>query len=82
MKFKILFEKIHPGFFARLKEKVADITIAEQRMAAFTRLHLSHRQVAGLLGISPGSVNKTKQRLRYRCNLPPEVNIEEFISRL
>jgi hypothetical protein len=82
MKFKILFEKIHPGFFARLKEKVADITVAEQRMAAFTRLHLSNRQVAGLLGISPGSVNKTKQRLRYRCNLPPELNIEEYISRL
>ena len=82
MKFKILFEKIHPRFFMRLKEKVADITVAEQRMAAFTRLHLSTRETAGLLGISPKSVNKTKQRLRHRFNLPLEANIEEFISKL
>jgi tetratricopeptide (TPR) repeat protein/DNA-binding CsgD family transcriptional regulator len=82
MKFKILFEKIHPRFFIRLKEKVADITVAEQRMAAFTRLHLSTRETAGLLGISPKSVNKTKQRLRHRFNLSLEANIEEFISKL
>jgi hypothetical protein len=82
MKFKILFEKIHPRFFMRLKEKVPDITVAEQRMAAFMRLRLSSRQIAGLLGISTNSVNKTKQRLRHRFNLSPNANIEEFISKI
>jgi DNA-binding CsgD family transcriptional regulator/tetratricopeptide (TPR) repeat protein len=81
-KFKVLFEKIHSGFFLKLKERVTDITVAEQRMAALTRLHLTTKQMAALLGISPNSVNKTKQRLRQRFHLQTDSNIEEFITRL
>jgi hypothetical protein len=81
-RFKTLFEKIHPGFFIKLKESVTDITIAEQRMAALTRLHLTTKQMAALLGISPNSVNKTKQRLRQRLNLYVDSNIEEFVLKL
>jgi len=81
-KFRTLFEKIHPGFFRKLKESVADITVAEQRMAALTRLHLNTKQMAALLGISPNSVNKTRQRLRQRLNLQPDSNIEEFVTKL
>ncbi|TMI89692.1 MAG: transcriptional regulator [Bacteroidetes bacterium] len=81
-KFKTLFEKIYPGFFINLIEKVNDITLAEQRMAALTRLHLTTRQIASILGISPNSVNKTRQRLRQRLNLEGEVNIEEVIAKM
>ena len=81
-KFKLLFEKIHPRFFLKLKDKVADITVAEQRMAALSRLHLTTREAASMLGISPNSVNKTKQRLRQRFNLPVDANIEEYIANL
>ena len=40
-KFKSLFEKIFPLFFQRLKNTAPDITLAEQRMAALTRLQLT-----------------------------------------
>ena len=79
-KFKTIFEKIYPGFFIHLKEKVHDITLAEQRMAALTRLHLSIHQIASILGISPNSVYKTKQRLRQRLHLDPEKSIEEILT--
>ncbi len=81
-KFKTIFEKIYPGFFTNLKEKVSDITLAEQRMAALTRLHLSIHQIASILGISPNSVYKTKQRLRHRLNLDPEMNIDEILTKI
>ena len=81
-KFKTIFEKIYPGFFIHLKEKVSDITLAEQRMAALTRLHLSINQIASILGISPNSVYKTKQRLRHRLNLDPEMNIDEILTKI
>lgn len=81
-KFKMLFERIYPGFFMNLKEKVSDITVAEQRMAALTRLHLSINQIASILGISPNSVYKTKQRLRQRLNVDAEENIEEVLARI
>ena len=81
-KFKTLYETIYPGFFSKLKTTITDITIAEQRMAALIRLHLTTRQMASLLGISANSVNKTKQRLRQRFNLPADGNVEEFIIKL
>ena len=81
-KFKIVFEKIHPGFFAKLKKRVNDITIAEQRMAALIHLNMQPKQMSALLGISTNSVYKTKQRLRHRFNLETDWHVEEFLTSL
>jgi hypothetical protein len=81
-KFKSLFEKIFPLFFQRLKNIFPDITMAEQRLAALTRLQLTTKQMATVLGISPNSVNKTRQRLRLRFDLEPDQSIEKFISEI
>ena len=81
-RFRSLFEKIFPLFFQRLKNKAADITMAEQRMAALTRLQLTSRQMASMLGISVDSVHKTRQRLRKRFDLANDANLEQYISRV
>ena len=78
----MLFEKTLPGFFARLRMQANDITLAEQRMAALTRLHLTTKQMAAVLGISPNSVIKAKQRLRQRFNLQTDFHVEAFIDKL
>lgn len=78
--FKNLFEKVYPGFFIRLKTEVPDITIAEQRMAALSKLQVSAKEAATLLGISHNSVNKTRSRLRQRLELDPETDLETFFS--
>src|SRR5687768_7138684 len=81
-KFKTLFEKIYPGFFLKLKEMIPDITVAEQRMAALTRLHLNTKQTASMLGISPDSVYKIRQRLRKRLQLDDEVTTETYLTKI
>lgn len=81
-KFKSLFETIYPGFFIKLKEKFPDITIAEQRMAALTRLHLTTKQIASMLGISTDSVHKSRQRLRQRFQVGAENNLDEIVASL
>jgi len=81
-KFKSLFERIYPGFFIKLKDKFPDITLAEQRMAALTRLHLTTKQMASMLGISLDSVHKSRQRLRQRFQVGPETNLEELVANL
>jgi len=78
--FKLLFEKIFPMFFQRLKIISPDITVAEQRMAALTRLQLTTRQMASMVGISVDSVHKTRQRLRKRFNLGADDKMEQYIS--
>lgn len=81
LNFKMLFEKLHPDFFAKIKQ-VDNITQAEQRMAALTLLHLTTKQMAAVLGISPNSVIKARQRLRHRLNLQTDQQAEEFINKL
>jgi len=81
-KFKSLFDKIYPLFFQRLKIKAPDITLAEQRMAALTRLQLTTKQMAAMQGISPDSVHKTRQRLRQRLGVSNEINLEEYLGEI
>ncbi len=80
--FKTLFEKAHPGFFPRLKAQSNDITLAEIRMAALTRMQLTTQQMANVLGISANSIVKAKQRLRLRFNLQTNYEVEEFMQKL
>ena len=81
-KYKTLFEKVYPGFFLKLKEMVPDITVAERRMAALIRLHLNTKQMASMLGISPDSVYKNRQRLRKRLQLDDELATETYLTKI
>jgi hypothetical protein len=81
-RFKSLFEKIYPGFFMNMIDKFPDITLAEQRMAALTRLHLSTKQIASVLGISVDSVHKSRQRLRQRFQVGTDANLDELVANL
>lgn len=78
--FKLLFEKVYPGFFTSIKEKYHSITPAEMRIAALIRLQFSAKEMADILGVSVDSAHKTRQRLRQRLELSSDINLEEFIS--
>ncbi len=78
--FKGLFQKVYPGFFLSLRQKVADLTSADQRMAAICKLQLSNKEAATLLGIASNSVIKAKQRLRHRLGLEPEADLELYFE--
>ena len=78
--FKPLFEKVYPGFFYSLRQKVVDLTMADQRMAAICKLQLSNKEAATILGIAPNSVIKAKQRLRHRLGLEPEADLELYFA--
>ena len=69
-------------FFQKLKNNSPDITVAEQRMSALTRLQLTTRQMASMQGISTDSVHKTRQRLRQRLVVSNDTNLEEFLGKV
>ncbi|MBC6489539.1 hypothetical protein ACFSQD_04355 [Flavihumibacter stibioxidans] len=81
-RFRSMFEKVYPGFFMRLKQLTPDITLAEQRMAALTRLGLPSKQMAAMLGISVDGVHKTRQRLRQRLQVDGDTNLEQYLTSL
>lgn len=80
--FKRMFEKVHGDFFVRLKNKYPDLTLAEIRLIALTKLNLSINEIANMLGISPDSVRKTGSRMRKKLNLSSQADISEIATHI
>jgi DNA-binding CsgD family transcriptional regulator/tetratricopeptide (TPR) repeat protein len=79
-RFVQLFEKVYPGFFARLSFKLPDLTPAEVRFLALSRLGCSNREMAAMLGVGPGAIRQYRMRLRRKLHLPEHVEIEEMVA--
>ena len=79
-KFRQLFEKVYPGFFIRLKEKIPDLSATDTRLLALTKLQLSQKDMAAMLGVSYDAIKKAKQRLRKKISLPEEGGLEELVE--
>jgi tetratricopeptide (TPR) repeat protein len=78
--FRMLFERVHPGFFRALQNMAPDITVAEQRMAALIKLQIPAKKAASILAISPNSVHKSRQRLRKRLGLENDNALDTFFA--
>lgn len=77
--FRDLFDKVHKGFIVRLRQRLPDLTQAETRLVTLTRLSLSDREMAGMLGISIDTVRKTRQRLRRKLSSSEQGTFEELV---
>lgn len=79
--FRILFEKVHIGFFMKLKTTYPDLTPGEIRLCSLLKLGFNSHQMAAMMGISTVSIKKNRQRLRKKTNLSKNQKLEElFIS--
>ena len=78
--FRSLFEKVHTGYLLRLREKLPDLSPAETRFIALSKLKLSNKEMAGILGISTDAVRMNKHRLLKKLNLPDDGNLEQLIE--
>jgi tetratricopeptide (TPR) repeat protein len=80
--FRHLFEKVHSGFFDKLRRAYPALTASEVRLLALVRLDLSRKEMAEMVGISPESVTKTRQRIRKKLELHEQMDLEEFVLNL
>ena len=78
--FRVLFDKVYPGFFTRLKEKMADLSPADIRLIALTKLQLAPKEMAAMLGLTYEAIKKSRQRLRKKINLPEEGSLDELVD--
>ncbi len=79
--FKAYFEQRYPGYLRRLRTARPDLTEAEERLFLLLKLDLTTQEVSQILGISPGSVKKTRSRLRKRLGLERTVNLDDFVKK-
>jgi len=78
--FKSLFDKVHPHFFTVINNRFQNLTDTDIRLLALMKLRLNNAEMAGMLGISPEGVRKSKQRLRKRVSIPEENSLEEVVA--
>lgn len=78
--FRAVFEKVHNGFFIRLREKLPDLSPAEIRFVALNKLNLNNKEMAGILGISTDAVRMNRHRLKKKLNLTEEDDLEKLIE--
>jgi len=76
---KAHFEKIHPGFFDRLREKHPQLTPTDHKLAALLRMNLATKEISHILKITSPSTEISRIRLRKKLELPKGTNLVQFI---
>ncbi len=71
-RFKAYFERVHPGFLARLRHRWPELTAAETRLILLIKMGMSGRDMASMLGVAAETVKKTRYRLRKKLDLDDE----------
>ena len=75
-------EELHKNFITKLQERFPDITDLEKLMDTLLRLGFSTKDIAGLMNISPKSVEIGRYRLRKKLELTREDNLIQYIKSL
>ncbi|MBN1388104.1 MAG: PAS domain-containing protein [Bacteroidales bacterium] len=80
--FMMHFEKIHPGFFSRLQARFPDLTSKDLKLCSYLRLHMTTKEIAGLMNITPQSAEISRVRLRKKMKLTRKDNLADYISKI
>lgn len=78
--FKLLFDKVHAGFLHRLKEKMPELSPADTRFLVLTKLKLTNKEMASVLGVQPDTIRSYKHRLRKKFMLGDDTNMQSFVD--
>lgn len=80
--FQRLFDKAYPGFITRAKETYKDLSLSELRYFVLSRMKLSYKEMAAILGVSPNTVQVMRHRIRKKHHFADNEELEEVIARL
>mgnify|MGYP003945618653 CR=1 FL=1 len=77
--FENSFNDAHDSFFKKLKAKHPDLVPNDLKLCAFLHMNMSSKEMASLLNISLRGVEIRRYRLRKKLNIPPNMNLTEFL---
>lgn len=78
--FQQLFDKAYPGFIQRVKEKYTELSIGELRYFVLSRLNLSTKEMAAMLGVSSNAIQVMRHRIRKKLSLEDTNALDEMIK--
>lgn len=80
--FRNMFEEVHSGFLHRLKHQLPDLTPGEVRFMVLSKLKLTTKEMANILGVGASTIRKYKHQVRNKLGLPEDGSIDEVIDML
>jgi tetratricopeptide (TPR) repeat protein/DNA-binding CsgD family transcriptional regulator len=80
-KFSNTFEKAYPGYFITLKDALPDLSAAETRFFALSKLKLNNKDMAAILGISADAIRNTKLRLKRKYAISSDEELDAFLKK-
>ncbi len=80
--FEMSFNKTHDNYLVKLSTQFPGLTTSDLKLAAYIRMNISSKEIAGLMNISSKSIEMARYRLRKKLNLSHEQNLTEFLMGL
>lgn len=80
--FQLKFNQTYPAFTSRLFAACPTLTQQDIMMMAAIFINLNTVQLAGLLGISPESVRKSRYRLKRKLGIDKDKDLSKYIHSL
>jgi hypothetical protein len=77
--FRKMFDKVHTGYLHGLREQIPGLSQAELRFLALSKLRLSGKEMAGMLGVGADAIRMTKHRVRKKVAAAGK-ELEELID--
>lgn len=76
------FDLANYEFFKKLKQTYPHLTQNDDKHCVFIKMKLSTKEVANILGITPDSVKKARQRLKNKMQMEEMQDLKNFIETL
>ena len=78
--FRKVFDKVHDGYLHRLREKLPILSPADTRYVVLSKLNLTSKEMASMLGVRPDAIRLYRHRLRKKLNITDDQNLEKLIK--
>ncbi len=80
IQFQQHFSQLHPRFFDQLKKQYPHLRPNDLRICAYQRMDFTIAEMANLLHINQGSVQKARYRLKKKLALEVDQSLESFLA--
>lgn len=80
--FQLLFDQAYPGFIQRARQAYPDLTTSELRYFALTKIAISAKEIAAMLGVSPNTIQVMRHRIRKKLCFADNQVMEVEINRI
>lgn len=80
LRFKVLFEQVHPGYLQHLKMKLPELTPADTRFLVLQKLGLNNKEMSAVLGVASDTIRSYRHRLKKRFEPSDDPEILDLIG--